>query len=805
MNLTKTQKTGHKIALIALLLSLLLSFLPTTGDAAFAQAQGERKQVLYINSYHPGYKFSDDIERGITTIFQEQGNIALRVEYLDAKRITSPEYLEQVYQLFKIKYKDAHLDLVISSDDAALNFLFKNADSLFPDVPVVFVGANFFDITRLKGYERFTGVSEEVDIAGTIEIALKLHPNVRNIVVVNDTSVTGKNIHRAFDTIIPKYPQVNFEFLEDVTMDEIRQRVGTLSQDSLVYLTLFFNDKAGSYFEYDQFTSLVAESSSVPVYGTWDYSLGYGIVGGKLTSGYTEGERGAKLALRILGGEKPSDIPVEKQVKSNYMFDYKVLQKWGIDVSSLPKDSFILDRPVSFYEENKGLIWSFVIGFILLIFIIIILAINNNQRRLAQAKLAVSNRELQAIQVSLEHRVADRTKALATSSEVSRRLSTILDRSELVTEVVDQVKNAFNYYHAHIYFFNEANDELIMAGGTGEAGAAMLAGGHKIPKGRGLVGRAAEGNQAVLVSDTLQDANWLPNPLLPDTKSEAAIPISIGEQVLGVLDVQHNVTDGLHQEDVDSLQSIANQIAVAMQNIRQYENSQKIAADMGVVANVGIATSTITEAGHLLQEVVDLSKKSFNLYHAHIYLLNEAGDTLELSAGAGEVGRQMAAEKRSIPLASEQSLVARAARTQEGVVVNDVTAAPDFLPNPLLPDTRSEMAVPMLAAGKVIGVLDVQSEIVNRFTEVDVSIQTTLASQIAVALQNARSFTQSQRQAGRETSVNLITQKIQSTTSIEAALQMAARELGHALGMKQTLVTLEPAALADKSKATVHD
>lgn len=401
---------------------------------------------------------------------------------------------------------------------------------------------------------------------------------------------------------------------------------------------------------------------------------------------------------------------------------------------------------------------------------------------------------------SLEQRVADRTKALATSTEVSRRLSTILEQKQLVTEVVEQVQSAFNYYHAHIYLMNESGEELILASGTGEAGQTMLARGHKIPKGRGLVGRAAETNAPVLVSDTSKDPDWLPNPLLPETKSEAAIPISIGNQALGVLDVQHNITDGLQQEDVDLLQSIANQVAVAMQNTRQYENTRKIAADMGVVANVGIATSTITDAGRLLQEVVNLSKKSFNLYHTHIYLLNEAGDLLDLASGAGEVGKQMVSEKHAIPLDSEKSLVARAARTREGVVVNDVTLAPDFLPNPLLPDTRSEMAVPMVVAGKVIGVLDAQSETANRFTDVDVSIQTTLASQIAVALQNARSFSQSQRQAERETSVNLITQKIQNATSIEAALRVAARELGHALGMKSTLVTLEPEALAGEPK-----
>jgi GAF domain-containing protein len=413
--------------------------------------------------------------------------------------------------------------------------------------------------------------------------------------------------------------------------------------------------------------------------------------------------------------------------------------------------------------------------------------------------------ELQSVFGTLEQRVADRTKALATSTDVSRRLSTILDRGQLVTEVVNQVNSAFGYYHTQVYFFDENGENLVMSGGSGEAGKLMLAQFHKVMWGRGLVGRAAESNAPVLVTNTTQNPEWLPNPLLPDTKSEMAIPISIGDQVLGVLDIQQNVVDGLQQEDVDSLQSIANQIAVALQNIRQYENTQKIAADMGVVATVGIATSTITEAGQLLQEVVDLSKKSFNLYHAHIYLMNDAENVLALTAGAGEVGRQMVSEKRSIPLDSEQSLVARAARTREGVVVNDVTVAPDFLPNPLLPDTRSEMAVPMIVAGKVIGVLDVQSEIANRFTGVDVSIKTTLASQVAVALQNARTFSQSKQQAQREAAVNTITQKIQSTTSVEAALQMAARELGHALGMKSTLVTLEPEAPSQTTQITSTD
>ncbi|HZD11718.1 MAG TPA: GAF domain-containing protein [Candidatus Binatia bacterium] len=234
------------------------------------------------------------------------------------------------------------------------------------------------------------------------------------------------------------------------------------------------------------------------------------------------------------------------------------------------------------------------------------------------AFIGMRQQALEALNEDLTHAVSIQTSELVHANEnlrsraaqlelivrIVRRVSGILDRRELVTSVVDIIGETLNYYHVHIYLFDEQRQYLVINGGTGEAGLNMALQGHRIPVGKGLVGRAADSNLAVIVPDVSKDRNWLPNPLLPDTRAEVAVPIRRGDRVLGVLDVQHDVVDGLDRSDADVLQTIADQIAVAMENAQLYEQVQQRAEQEILLNNIAQKIQSTTSVDDALRVTV---------------------------------------------------------------------------------------------------------------------------------------------------------------------------------------------------------
>jgi PAS domain S-box-containing protein len=351
-----------------------------------------REEILILNSYHPGYAWSDDEQAGIIDVLRAKDESWLPViEYLDLKRLPDGRHLAKFKQLFRSKYQNKKFSVVIAMDNPALEFAINNQTELFRNAPIVFCGINDYKPSLLKGHPDVTGIAEFLDIPGTIEAMLLLHPAAREIFVTHDYTVTGLAVRKELEALVPRFgAKVRFRFTDPLTMEELLKELGRLPKDSLVLDIAFLTDKSYRTFGVTETSKLFYEHSPVPIYSTFEQRLGFGIVGGKLLSARIHGTNAARIALRVLAGEKASAIPVVLESHSQFMFDYKVISRFGIPLSALPEGSMVINKPVSFYAAHR-VVFQTGLGVIgILIIVISLLTINIIQRRRSAIALRAS-------------------------------------------------------------------------------------------------------------------------------------------------------------------------------------------------------------------------------------------------------------------------------------------------------------------------------------------------------------------------------------------------------------------------------
>jgi len=383
--------------MIPTLIVLLILLCP--GHAMEPAGPDARKDILYLNSYHRGQEWSDPIADAIEDSLLESGTpINLHVEYMDSKRFSDGIYIQALHSLYARKYKNIKFDVIICSDDNAFLFLLDHRDFLFPGTPVVFCGVNYYSPDMIQDATDITGVVESFDVKSTIDAALVLKPNTREVFVINDASLTGAANKKVINEIIPAYGgRLNFTFLEDYTMEELQDTISSLPEESIILLMTFNQDRAGRDYSYLESLDYLYPHADVPIFAIWELYIGHGIVGGMLTSGYDQGRIAAAMALRVLNGTDPSDIPVLIQPENHYIFDYREMQRFGLDSAALPPGARIVNGPSETVNIPGYVIWTAIISGTCMVLLIVVLVYSNTRLRRARNALNANERRYRAV------------------------------------------------------------------------------------------------------------------------------------------------------------------------------------------------------------------------------------------------------------------------------------------------------------------------------------------------------------------------------------------------------------------------
>lgn len=342
----------------------------------------DNKKILFISSYHPSFPtFFQQID-GVKSILKD---VQIDIEFMDSKRFSYNKSDDMFLQQLNWKLKSLpKYDAVLTADDNALIFLLKYKKQLFPNTPAVFLGIN--NVHRALQQDQnpsITGVVETVSIVDTLKLIKKLHPNTEKIIAISDGTSSGLGDLHKYKELSKRFPNKKLEYisLENYQFHSFWKKLAQIDKKTPVLLLSAYLDKEGNRMNFNESLIKIKQHLKSPLYHLWLHGMEKGILGGKLISHYYQGRSAGKIVLDILNGKSISSISVKRDGLNKYFFDYSQLKQFGIEHSKLPKESIILNKPISFYEEHKTLIWSIIVFLAFLFIIILIIQINIIRRR----------------------------------------------------------------------------------------------------------------------------------------------------------------------------------------------------------------------------------------------------------------------------------------------------------------------------------------------------------------------------------------------------------------------------------------
>ncbi|MGI6249850.1 MAG: GAF domain-containing protein [Anaerolineaceae bacterium] len=336
-------------------------------------------------------------------------------------------------------------------------------------------------------------------------------------------------------------------------------------------------------------------------------------------------------------------------------------------------------------------------------------------------------------------------KQLDLIASVISKLADISKLDSLAQEVCDQIVHSYGFYYVGLFTISpDGHDLEFRANSTSSNASQELVQELKrepLKIGAHLIGSAAQTGQLVVTNDVLNDPRYSANQALPETRAEANIPLKIGEQVIGVLNIQSEKADTFTQSDVLALSILADSVALAINRVRLVETLGDRNEKLSLIAEVTKTILGILDLEPLLNKIAELLHRDLGYPYVHIFLFHYVGNRIEFKAGSGS--RASAYKEHSIAydIDSPLGVIPSVARENKIRLLNDVTRDPLFVPDPITKNTRgSELAIPLGFGSNKLGVLDIQSDETNAFSPEDVELLTTLSASISIAIRNANLY-----------------------------------------------------------------
>ncbi|MDF2472404.1 MAG: diguanylate cyclase protein [Anaerocolumna sp.] len=379
---------------VCLLLLLFLNITPM--EVLAKESVHYNKRVLFISSYDSNFLSVPEQIEGLKSVFTPL-SITFDTEYMDMKRFDTKENEAIFYEMLKYKLNQLTYDALIVGDDSALQFAIKHQKELFNDLPIVFLGINnIASGIRAAENDYITGIVEETSLKENIELGMSIIPDAKKVVAIVDNTLTGIGNREQFYSYENDFDNLIFDTINvgDYSFDEIGSVLSKVEQDTILLYFSMYTDKNGINLSIPEAITILNEYVKVPILRSEVGGVGLGILGGKMVSYYESGRIAANMVADVFQGTPIQEIAVVKESPNFYTFDYQLLKKFEIDEDRLPKDSIIINKEISFFEENKELVQWAIVFFLFLFVIVIILVIDNIKQRKIEKELQDSHEEL---------------------------------------------------------------------------------------------------------------------------------------------------------------------------------------------------------------------------------------------------------------------------------------------------------------------------------------------------------------------------------------------------------------------------